>query len=588
MSAASEAAHAPKAERKGVIARLMRDWVAPRRALLAWGVLLSMITAAAGSSYAGAVHIASQLVEARDAMVIWLAPAMIFTLGVVRSLSLYLQTVATNRLALSIMRDLQNAMYAKLMAADFARLSGEATGAFVSRFTNDITMLRESLVRAANNLTRDLFMVIGGIAWMVYIDWALALFVLVVLPLAGQPVLAIGKAIRKRANEVQAQAGDVTSFLDESLSGARVVKTFALEPYTQARAKTRFAERFRLLLEIARQRAKIEPVMEIVGMVALGGVFSLLGWRAVNGEADVADLLAIIAAILVVSPAARALATLNGAIQEGLAVLGRTFELLDETETVIDAPDADALTVRQGGVTFEGVSFSYGAGAQAVSGIDLEIGVGETVALVGPSGSGKTTLMNLLARLYDPQAGRILIDGQDIRTARLASVRGAMALVSQDITLFDDTVQANIALGRVEADDAAILEAARTADAHDFITELEGGYDAPVGPKGSNLSGGQRQRVAIARAVLKDAPILLLDEATSALDAQSEARVQAALDRLSQGRTSLVIAHRLATVRRANRIYVMQNGRIVETGDHESLLAKDGLYTELCRLQFSE
>ena len=565
----------------------MRDWVAPKSALVSWGVLLSLITAAAGSSYAGAVHLASRQVEARDPAVIWMAPALIIALGLVRSLSLYLQTVATNRLALSIMRDLQNAMYAKLMAADFARVSAQATGAFVSRFTNDITMLRESLVRAANNLTRDLFMVVGGIAWMIWIDWALALFVLVVLPLAAQPVLAIGKAIRKRANDVQAQAGDVTSFLDESLSGARVVKTFALEPYAKARAKDRFAERFRLLLEIARQRAKIEPVMEIVGMIALGGVFSLLGWRAINGEANVADLLAIIAAILVVSPAARALASLNGAIQEGLAVLGRTFDLLDETETVVDAPGVTPLKLTKGAVRFEEVGFSYAPDAPAVSGIDLEIGAGQTAALVGSSGSGKTTLMNLLARLYDPQAGRILIDGQDVRTARLASVRGAMALVSQDVTLFDDTVRANIALGRMDADEAAIIDAAKAADAHEFITGLDGGYEAPVGPKGVNLSGGQRQRIAIARAILKDAPILLLDEATSALDAQSEARVQAALDRLSEGRTSLVIAHRLATVRRADRIYVMEAGRIVESGDHEALLAKGGLYADLCRLQFS-
>ncbi len=566
----------------------MRDWVWPKSGLLGWGIFLSLITAAAGSSYAGAVHLASQQVEARDPAVIWMAPAMIFALGVVRSVSLYLQTVATNRLALSIMRDLQNAMYAKLMAADFARIGSEATGAFVSRFTNDITMLRESLVRAANNLTRDLFMVIGGVAWMVWIDWALALFVLVVLPLAGQPVLAIGKAIRKRANEVQAQAGDVTSFLDESLSGARVVKTFALEPYTKKRASERFAERFRLLLDIARQRAKIEPVMEIVGMIALGGVFSLLGWRAMNGEADVADLLAIIAAILVVSPAARALATLNGAIQEGLAVLGRTFELLDEAETVVDQDDAKPLKLKSGAVKFDGVSFGYGADTTAVSSINLEIAAGQTVALVGPSGSGKTTLMNLLARLYDPQSGRILIDGQDIRSAELASVRSALALVSQDVTLFDDSVLANIALGRMDASKDEIIAAAKAADAHDFIMGLEGGYDAPVGPKGGNLSGGQRQRIAIARAVLKDAPILLLDEATSALDAQSEARVQAALDRLSEGRTSLVIAHRLATVRKADVILVMKDGQIVERGDHDTLIAKGGLYAELSRLQFSE
>ncbi|MCC5994969.1 MAG: ABC transporter ATP-binding protein [Oceanicaulis sp.] len=559
-----------------------------RYALFGWGVVLSLITAAAGSSYAGAVHLASQMIEAADPRVLWAAPALIGALGVVRAASLYGQTIATNRLALSIMRDLQSAMYARLVAADFSRLQGEATGSMISRFTNDITMLRESLVRAANNLTRDLFMVILGIAWMVWIDWILALYVLVVLPLVGQPVLRIGQAIRKRADAVQAQAGDVTSFLDESLSGARVVKSFTLETYVNARARARFAERFRLLLSMIRQRARIEPLMEIAGMIALAGVFVILGWRAVQGEAGISSLLGIIAAILVVSPAARALASLAGVVQEGFAVLDRVFALIDETDSVTEAPGAPALKLSGGALCFEDVRFGYDGARPALDGLTLEARAGETVALVGPSGSGKTTLLNLAARLYDPDAGRVLIDGQDIRAASLSSVRGAAALVSQDITLFDDTVAANIALGRLDADRDAVIAAARAADAHDFIMALPGGYDAPVGPKGSQLSGGQRQRIAIARAIMKDAPILLLDEATSALDAEAEARVQAALERLAEGRTTLVIAHRLSTVRKASRIYVLDSGRIAEQGDHASLSAAGGLYARLSALQLRE
>jgi subfamily B ATP-binding cassette protein MsbA len=566
---------------------LWRDFMPGRFALFFWGVALSLITAAAGSSYAGAVHLASQMIETADPRVLWAAPALIGALGIIRAASLYGQTIATNQLALSIMRDLQSAMYARLVSADFARLQGEATGSLISRFTNDITMLRESLVRAANNLTRDLFMVILGIAWMFWIDWMLALYVLVVLPLVGQPVLRIGKAIRKRADAVQSQAGDVTSFLDESLSGARMIKSFTLEDWVNERARARFAERFRLLLSMIRQRARIEPLMEIAGMIALAGVFVILGWRAVQGEGGISQLLGIIAAILVVSPAARALASLAGVMQEGFAVLDRVFALIDETDTVVEAPGAPDLVLNGGAVRFEDVHFGYDGVRAAIDGVTLEASAGQTVALVGPSGSGKTTLLNLAARLYDPSAGRVLMDGQDIREASLASVRGAAALVSQDIILFDDTVAANIALGRREADKDAVIAAARAADAHDFIMALPGGYDARVGPKGTSLSGGQRQRIAIARAILKDAPILLLDEATSALDAEAEARVQAALERLAEGRTTLVIAHRLSTVRKADRIYVLDSGRIAEQGDHASLTKAGGLYARLSALQLT-
>lgn len=568
--------------------RLLRDWVSPRWRLLVWGIVLSIITAAAGSSYAGALKVSSDLIEVADPRAIWLAPVMFIVLGLIRSTSLYGQTLATNRLALSIMRDMQTAMYAKYMAADFARIQSEAPGSLISRFTNDITMLRESLIRAANNLTRDVFMVVFGIIWMVWIDWALALFVLVILPLAGQPVLKIGKMIRRRSDEVQTQMGDVTSFLEETVSGTRMIKTFSLEDYARDRATGRFQKRFRLLLSMTRFRAMIEPVMEVAGMVALAGVLALLAWRAANGESGVSELLGIVGAVLVVSPALRALGSLSGVIQEGLAVVQRVFAVLDEEPRLKEDENARELTVKGGKVCFDQVSFSYGEEAVALKNINLVVEPGQTVAIVGPSGSGKTTLLNLIPRLYDPQSGAILIDEQAIRSATFNSLRGAMALVSQDVTLFDDTVRANIAFGRLNATDDEIIEAARSADAHEFIMSLPEGYDTQVGPKGSSLSGGQRQRISIARAILKDAPILLLDEATSALDAQSEARVQKALERLSENRTTLVIAHRLATVRKADRIIVLQDGQVVEDGTHDTLQARGGLYADLCRLQFTE
>ncbi len=546
-----------------------------------------MITAAAASGYGVVVQQASGLLEARDPAVLWLAPAFILTAVIVRSVSLYLQNLATNTLALSIMRDLQIAMFDRLITADFERIEREPVGSVISRFTNDITMLRESLIRAANNLTRDVFTVIGCVIVLFWLDWALTLVVIGVLLVASQPILAIGKAIRKRAGAVQSQMGDVSSFLEESFSGARMVKTFSLEPWAKDRAERRFIDRFRLVLSMVAQRARIEPIMEVAAGIALAIIFGFAGWRALQGATELSDLLGFIVAFGVMSAPARALASLSGVLQEGFAVLDRVFHLLDEQPALTEADGAKPLTVKTGAIAVNDVRFGYGPDQTALNGVTIHAEPGETIALVGPSGSGKTTLLNLVARLYDPDEGAVSIDDQDISGVTVASLRRSLALVSQDVTLFDDTIGANIALGKLDATPDEIEAAARAADAHDFITALPGGYDSPAGPKGSNLSGGQRQRVAIARAILKDAPILLLDEATSALDAGAEARVQAALDRLSEGRTTLVIAHRLSTVRGADRIYVLKDGRIVESGDHDALMAQGGLYAELSALQLS-
>jgi subfamily B ATP-binding cassette protein MsbA len=365
------------------------------------------------------------------------------------------------------------------------------------------------------------------------------------------------------------------------------VKTYRLEAYEEERSRSAFLKRFQLALKLAASKARVDPILEVVGGIAFAGVLGFAGWRISQGQASVADFIGFIAAIGIMAPAVRALGTLNSVVQEGLAVLDRVFTVIDTPDTVTEAADAKPLKLSGGAVEFDKVSFSYGEDAPALHGISMKAEPGQTIAFVGPSGSGKTTILNLIPRLYDPTEGRVLIDGQDIRSAKITSVRQAIALVSQDVTLFDDTVRANIAFGRLGASDEEVVAAAKAADAHDFITALPGGYDAPVGPRGGQLSGGQRQRIAIARAILKDAPILLLDEATSALDAEAEARVQEALSRLTEGRTSFVIAHRLATVRNADWIYVLDQGRIAEQGRHDDLVAKDGLYARLSKLQFA-
>ena len=573
---------------RSLIARFWRDRIAPRWRLVTIAVILSATTAAAASSYAFMIRWAVGMLERQDTQVIWLAPIVIVIITAIRGGSLFLQTVQTNRLALRVMQDLQETLFTRLVRADYARLISEPVGAIVSRFTNDITILRDLLVRAANNLLRDTLTILGAVIAMFVFDWMLALLILVVYPLAALPVIRIGNMLRKTSSEAQTQMGEVTSFLEESFSGARMVKTYGLEDHEIERSRFAFLKRFQLALSLAASKARVDPILEVVGGAAFAGVLAFAGWRISQGAASIADFTGFIAAIGIMAPAVRAVGTLGAAMQEGVAVLQRIYDVTDETDDVIQIPGAKPLKVTRGRLEFDNVSFAYNGEGAALSHIDLVAEAAKTTAIVGASGSGKTTLLNLVPRLYDPARGAVLIDNQDIRKATIKSVRDAVALVSQDVVLFNDTVAANIAFGRMTASRDEIEAAARAADAHEFIMELPGGYDAPVGPRGGQLSGGQRQRIAIARAILADAPILLLDEATSALDAEAEARVQSALQRLSEGRTTIVIAHRLATVRDADRIYVMENGQIAETGKHDELLARGGIYARLCKLQFAD
>ena len=574
---------------KIIMRRIWRGWVVPYLPRLIGALLLMALVAGTASAYPLLTkYIFNALADGQAAEIIWLAPPVIFVFALVKGLALFAQTVMVNALALRVSTDLQKDMAKNLIEADLQTISGEPAGVFMSRIMNDLNLVREAFVRLANNLVRDSLTVIVLVGAMFWLDWLMAFVVLAVYPLAMQPIIRIGNRQRKASGNLQTHMEDVTSLLAETLQGTRMVKAYQLEEQEIGRTRAAFDGLYQRLVGLLTGRAKIDPILEIVGGVAVGGVVALASWRVARGDMQVGDVIAFITTLILLVQPVRAIGTLNAVTNEGLAAAERILTLLDTPRRIKDRNGALPLDIKAGQITFDTVGFSYGddAGA-ALKDINFSVEPGQTVALVGPSGAGKSTIINLLPRFFDVTSGQILIDGQIISDVTVDSVRRAIALVSQDAILFDDTVAANIGFGKAEASQDEIETAAKGAAAHDFIMALPNGYEAPVGAMGNRLSGGQRQRISIARALLKDAPILLLDEATAALDSESEKQVQEALTRLQVGRTTLVVAHHLATVREADLIVVMEHGQISETGTHDSLLAKKGLYARLCQLQFS-
>ena len=567
--------------------RVWREWVRPHRRTL-WAILALIVAGAAATSlYPLLIREAFNAFDRRDLDMIYWAPVVVIVVTSAKGFALYGQHILTNKVVCRVEADMQSNLYAHLIDLDLAQVQKESPASLTQRFTTDFTFVKDAMTRLVTVLLRETVTVFALICAMLYIDWVMTLVAILIAPFVIPPIERIGRKLRRVSTATQEQIGSMAGMVSESLGGARVAKTYAMETYLKGRARSAFDEVRDLKLQAARARARLDPLLEIGAGIAVAAVLLLIGWRIGRGETTIGDFTGFVTALLLASQPVRAMGNLNAVVQEAVAALIRYYAIIDRRPEIVEKPDAGELAVTAGELRFEDVHFRYRDDAPALEGIDLTAQGGTTTALVGRSGSGKSTLLSLIPRLYDPTRGRVLIDGRDVRDVSFASLRRAVSVVSQEVMLFDDSVRANIAFGRPGAGDGEIVAAATAAAAHDFIMALPEGYDTRVGPAGGRLSGGERQRLALARAFLKDAPILLLDEATSALDAESEKLVQDALARLMKGRTTLVIAHRLSTVRDADQIVVMEAGKIVETGRHVDLVVRAGVYARLHRLQLA-
>lgn len=572
-----------------LIGRLVRDHMRPHMWRIIAAMLLMAVAAAATAMSAQLLDPAIKyLFLDKDPNMLTLIPLAVFAVMVLKAAASYGENVLMNFVGQRIISDVQIGMFEHLMKADTGWLRQYHSGKIISHFLNDAVLMREAVSRSITGLGKDFLTLVFLIGVMLYQDPVMTGIAIFILPAVVGFVRQLARRMRKSVNYGMAETGNLSTLLSETLAGSRVVKAYGQESHEIRRVTQSIDRRMEFIMRGVRARSAAAPITEALTGLAIAAAIYYSGVRALSGNMEINHFAAFLGAMMLAYQPLKSLATLSTALQEGLAAAARSFSVMDVKPTIKEAPDAAPLRVPQGRIRFEDVHFSYDENTPALRGIDLEIAPGQTVALVGPSGAGKSTMLNLIPRFYDVRSGRLTIDGADVREVTMASLREAIALVTQEPFLFDDTVHANIAYGRPEADSKDIEAAARAADAHDFITDLPQGYLTIVGEAGMRLSGGQRQRIAIARAMLKNAPILLLDEATSSLDTDSERQVQGALSRLMQGRTSLVIAHRLSTIMDADCIHVIVDGRIVESGTHQHLLAQNGMYAGLCRNQFND
>lgn len=577
------AMHAAPQHSLVLMRRLMGTYLRPFTAKLVFAVLLMIVSSALTAGFAKLMEpIMDDVLTARNASLVVPFGLAIFAIFTLNGVVTYAYTVMMNLIGQSVVASIQADLFSRFIGLDLKFFHDNPSGQLVSRVISDVNAVRAAVADSVIGIGKNFLTLALLIGLMFWQDWKLALIATCAFPLAGACVSKLGRKIRKISRGIQGEIGGLSDIMTQIFQGIRQVKAYGMEDHERQRAGAAIWRVRMLMFKGVRVGNMSTPVNEALLGAALMFVVMYGGGQVVAGNLTVGSLISFITAFALAYEPIRKLAKLNNNLQAGLGAADRIFEMMDLHPSITDKPGAMTLAVRQPSINFENVSFAYAAdGVAALDGVSFTAEAGKVTALVGASGSGKTTAINLVPRFYDVTGGRVMIDGNDVRQLTLESLRRHVALVSQDITIFDDTVRANIAYGRVDASHAEIEEAARAAAADEFIRGLPEGYETRLGESGMKLSGGQRQRIAIARAMLRDAPVLLLDEATSALDNEAERAIQASLERLQRGRTTLVIAHRLSTVRNADRIVVLMGGKVAEQGRHEELIARGGVYARM-------
>jgi subfamily B ATP-binding cassette protein MsbA len=573
---------------RALMARVWREYLKPRWPGLAVALVCAALIAALNTRLLQMIQPAfDDIVTSRNPGAVIAIPLTIIGLALGRALLQIGQSTLINRIGNGVVGAVQVQLFGRLIRADLARVRSAHSGSWVSSMLYDAGLVREASTSGIVNYVREVLIVLGAVVTMALSDLWLTLAIVLVAPPASMVMRRFSRRAQKATKGAMGETSALAEAILEALDGIRIVKLENREAYEEQRVAEVVARRQKHLIKGSNARSRAAPVTEFMSMAVVAAVFAYAGWRAQTGGFSAGHLLGFILALMVAGQSLRQLANLQTIFTEGATAARRLFAAMDVEPEVVEPADPLPLPASSAGhIRLEDVAFAYAGGAPALDGVTLEARRGEMVALVGPSGGGKSTVLSLIPRFYDASAGTVMIDGVNVRDVAIAELRERIALVTQEPFLFDDTIRANIAYARPDATQAEIEDAARRAAAHDFIMGFPDGYDTLVGEAASRLSGGQRQRIAIARAFLKDASILLLDEATSALDTGSEAQVQAALERLMAGRTTIVIAHRLSTVKDADRIYVIDRGQVVETGSHAELARqKDGLYARLAKAQ---
>ena len=570
---------------KTIINRFWNDYIRPKKSLVILCLFLLALVAISFAFYPALIGWVFDALEVKNINLLFKLAGFIVLISIIKAYAVYRQIQVVNKLVFSIIEEIQFEMTAKLIDADLSKITSQPPGHFVSRIVNDLNLIRDALVRVANSFVKDSLTLLAMICLMAWYDWFLAFLVLCVFPIAIYPIVKIGLDQRKASYNLQQHMENLIAQLSETISNIPVIKAYNLESNQKERSKYNFNQLFLRVMKLNVGRARVEPILEILGGIAIALVIISGAWRLGQVDFSVGDFAGFITAMLLMVQPARGLGSFNSVVQEGIAAASRIYQLIDEKPAVISPVSSVKILSENEIIQFENVTFKYGK-IEILKNISFIAEKGKVTAIVGASGAGKTTLLGLIERFYNINQGVIYIGDKDLRDLDISLLRSQIAYVSQETSLFDDTIKNNILFGDQKADFDKLKKAAQNAAAHDFIQSLPDGYETKIGTGGNLLSGGQRQRIAIARAFLRDAPILLLDEATSSLDSESESKVQHAMDKLSKGRTTIVVAHRLSTVRKADKIIVLDDGKIVESGSHETLIAKDGVYTNLCRLQF--